>query len=249
MVFFKLTTFTTVGTNLLHHLSLEYIWNYHFYQDGTIELEIRLTGILQVYVSDSNEPSPFGTKVAPNINAHYHQHLFSYRVDPMIDGLNNSVVETDIVPLPNAPTGSPQNFAGNAFITRDTVIKKQSEGARSYDYDKERRWRIINPARRHYTSGSEVGYVVGMKGGVTPMMGRSDGWAAKRAAFGKKALWVVRDVEGEKGGRMWPSGKYVPQTRVEPGDSVGSWVTGEDSIANEDILLYLTIGELSCIFV
>ncbi len=60
----------------------EYIWNFMFYQDGTIEFEIRLTGILQVYVSNPSEPSPFGTLVAPQVNAHYHQHLFSLRVDP-----------------------------------------------------------------------------------------------------------------------------------------------------------------------
>ena len=76
----------------------EYIWNYHFYQDGKIELEVRLTGILQTYVS--KEGSPFGTTVAPNLEAQYHQHLFSIRVDPMVDGLNNSVIETDIVSLP-----------------------------------------------------------------------------------------------------------------------------------------------------
>ena len=51
----------------------------------------------------------------------------------MIDGLSNTVVETDVVPLPNAPTGSPYNHAGNAFTTRATPIVKQSEGARDFN--------------------------------------------------------------------------------------------------------------------
>jgi primary-amine oxidase len=55
----------------------EYIFNYLFYQDGSIEMEIRLTGILQVYVAADEEKSPYGTVVAPNINAHYHQHIVS----------------------------------------------------------------------------------------------------------------------------------------------------------------------------
>jgi primary-amine oxidase len=198
---------------------------------------------LQVYVSGDNEKNKFATKVAPNIDAHYHQHLFSIRIDPMIDGLHNSVVETDIVPLPDAPTGSPQNFAGNAFITQDTVLK--TESGRSFDYQKERRWTIVNPARKHYSSGKDVGYVVGMKGGATPMMSRADSWIVRRAEFLNKALWVCREVEGPKGGRMWPSGKYVPQTRDEPDDSVGKWVQGKRNIDNEDILVYLTIGMTS----
>jgi primary-amine oxidase len=55
----------------------EYIFNYMFYQDGSIEMEIRLTGILQVYIAADGEQSPYGTVVAPNINAHYHQHIVS----------------------------------------------------------------------------------------------------------------------------------------------------------------------------
>ncbi|EGN93764.1 hypothetical protein SERLA73DRAFT_115814 [Serpula lacrymans var. lacrymans S7.3] len=222
----------------------EYIWNYYFYQDGNIELEIRLSGILQVYASSDGEPSPHGTIVAPNVNAHYHQHIFSVRVDPMVDGLYNSVVESDIVPLPNAPTGSIANIAGNAFISQDKVLTSQVEhGARDFDWSRERRWRIVNPARKHYASGKEVGYAVMMKGGATPLLALSDSWMARRASFAGKAMWVVKDVEGNKGGRMWPSGKYVPQTRDEPEDSVGKWVkNGEGTIENEDIVLYLTVG-------
>jgi len=197
-----------------------------------------------VYLSSDGEPvSSFGTTVAPNVNAHYHQHLFCIRVDPMIDGLDNSVVETDIVPLPNAPTRSQANYAGNAFITQDTVLKDQAEGARDYDFDKDRRWRIVNPSKQHHSSGKDVGFAVETKGAALRLMAREDSWASRRAAFATKALWVIRDVEGPKGGRLWPSGKYVPQTRGEPEDSVSQWIQSGGSIENEDIVLFFTIGE------
>lgn len=74
-------------------------------------------------------------------------------------------------------------------------------------------------------------------------MAHTDSWVARRASFAHKTLWVVRDKEGVDGSRMWPSGKYVPQTREEPEDSVGRWVKdGNGSIENEDIVLYLTVG-------
>jgi len=41
---------------------------------------------------------------------------------------------------------------------------------------------------------------------------------------------------------MWPAGKYVPQTRAPPADSIGEWVKGKESIENEDILVYVTVG-------
>jgi len=221
-------------------LANEYIWNYHFYQDGTIELEVRLTGILQVYVAADDEPNPHGTKIAPNINAHNHQHIFCFRLDPMIDGIKNTVIESDVRTL-DAPTGSKENFAGNGFYAEDTRLT--TETGRPYDLNKERRWRIVNPQKRHYSTGKEVGYVIGLKGGVAPTMAKDDSWLVTRAPFLKNTLWVCRDVEGEKGSeRVYPSGRYVPQTRTTPKDSVGNWVKGAQSTDGEDILVYFNIG-------
>jgi primary-amine oxidase len=233
----------------IHNLTLfdqnsqEYIWNYHFYQDGTIEVEIRLTGILSVYVSADGEPSPFGTIVAPNINAHYHQHLFNVRIDPMIDGLNNTVIESDIVPL-DKPTGSKDNFAGNGFHVKETLITKET--GRPYDHAKDRRWRIVNRSRPHYASGQPAGYSIALKSGALPFLGQPDGWAGKRAGLLENTLWVVRDVENEADGqgsmRMWPAGKYVPQTRDEPEDSIRGWVKGDQKVIDEDLLVFVTFG-------
>jgi len=220
----------------------EYIWNYYFYQDGSAELEIRLSGILQVYINSKDEPNPFGTTIAPGLNAQYHQHLFSVRLDSMIDGLNNTVVETDVLPL-DAPTGSVHNFAGNGFFTRETSISKQKDGGRKYDSQLDRRWIITNPDHQHPASKKNVGYAIGMKGGICKMMAKDDSWVVKRAGFTKSDLWVVKDVEGPTGSRVWPSGKFVPGTRGEPQDDfITSWVQGEDNLVGEDLLVYMTVG-------
>lgn len=221
----------------------EYIFNYMFYQDGNVELEIRLTGIVQVYAEDPKNPSssPFATTVAPGVSAQYHQHMFSVRVDPMVDGLANTVVETDIVPV-DAPTGSPQNHAGNGFTTRSRAITRAGDGARHFELATDRRWAITHAARRHPVTGKPTGYTIMGKGGVTPLMARGDSWVAKRARWAERALWVVRDEEGPRGSRVWPSGKYVPGSRAENPDSVTHWVQGDASLEGADVLLYLTLG-------
>lgn len=232
---------------MLTTLSLEYIFNYRFYQDGNIELEIRLTGILQVYTEDDKTPSssPFATTVAPGVSAHYHQHIFSVRVDPMVDGLSNTVVETDVIALPDAPTGSPQNFAGNAFTTRTTPIAKASDGGRNFDLSTDRRWSIASTNKKHPASGKPTSYSIMSKGTMIPVFARPDSWVVKRAAFLEKDLWVVKDKEGPKGSRIWPSGKYVPGTRIAPEDSITGWVKkdGDESLEGEDVLVYLTAGK------
>ena len=221
---------------------LEYMFYYYFYQDGSIELEIKLSGILSVYMLAPDEPnSPFATQVAPRISGQYHQHIFSIRIDPMIDGLKNSVVETDVLPLPD-PTGSQHNWAGNAFTIEDKVIAVAKEGGRDYDLLKDRRWSIVNASRKHYSSGKHPGYALGYKGAVATLLAKSDAWVARRAGFAKKSLWVVKDVQGAAEPRIWPAGRYVPQTMSPPEESVEKWATGDESLENEDLVIFSTIG-------
>jgi len=220
------------------------VWNYFFYQDGTIELEVRLTGILQVYVAGPNEPTPYASRVAPGINAQFHQHIFSVRIDPMVDGLLNSVVETDVLPVTQG-YGSPENFAGNAFQVHDRVLRHASEGARKWDASTDRRWRIVSAGKRHYASEQLTGYTIGIKGGTTAFLPRPESWVGSRATYANNTLWVVREKEdAREGGRMWPSGKFVPQARGEPADSLARWLRddGDANIENEDVLVFVTVG-------
>ncbi len=97
-----------------------------------MECEVRLTGILNMYVLQEGEGTGgHGTEVAPRINAHLHQHLFSLRVNPMIDGIENSVAETDVLPM-EEPTGSKENFLGNGFYVKKTYLGSTDEGVRKY---------------------------------------------------------------------------------------------------------------------
>lgn len=162
-------------------------------------------------LAQGESASPYGTEVAPRINAQYHQHIFALRVDPMVDGIENTVVESDILPL--HPPGSAENYGGNAFTSRDTRITKMGEGVRDYDATVDRKWRIVNSAKRHYSSGREVAYSIMAKGAWEVMRCAEGAWARQRAAFAEHHLWVMKDVEGPSGSeRRWPAGKYVPQT-------------------------------------
>jgi primary-amine oxidase len=102
------------------------------------------------------------------------------------------------------------------------------------------RWTIINKQKCHYASGKAVGYALAVRGACTELLAKADSWAAKRAAFATKALWVARDADDDK--RVWPAGRYVPQTQENPKDSVLSWCQGNESVDGEDIVIFLTTG-------
>ncbi|PWN49683.1 peroxisomal copper amine oxidase [Violaceomyces palustris] len=210
-------------------------WN--FYMDGNIECEIKLTGILNLYVLGQGEdPAGFGTQVAPRINAHYHQHLFSLRIDPHVDGQLNSVVEQNIHCL-DAPTGSEENWAGNGFTTSRTVYKTAKEAVSDANADTERSWAFINESNKHYASGKPAAYKIVCKD-LPKLYCKPDSYVARRAPFAKHHFWTI-PYDDE---RIYPAGKYVPQTYEAPADSIENWANEDAPIANADIVSYLTFG-------
>jgi primary-amine oxidase len=128
-----------------------------------VELECKLTGIVNAWVLGANEARDplHETIVAPRIAAQHHQHLFSLRVDPMLDGLRNTVSQVDAVP-DDAPVGSEENYYGNGFHMRKTVFRTAKEGVADYDSRTARTWAIESSEKTHYASGTKASYKLGM---------------------------------------------------------------------------------------
>lgn len=101
----------------------EYIFMWQFYQDGTIQLQIQLTGIISSnMLAQGATPAGYGSLVASQIDGQYHQHFFAVRLDTEIDGNPNSVYTSDAVSVSD-PTGSPGNPYGQGFTTKKTELK------------------------------------------------------------------------------------------------------------------------------
>ena len=107
----------------------EYGYFWYFHQDGTIEFEAKLTGILLTRAGVPGEPHPSSTEIEPGLLAPYHQHLFCARLDLDIDGAANAVVEVDSVAHPMGP----DNPQGNAYTTRETVLASEADAKRVID--------------------------------------------------------------------------------------------------------------------
>ena len=81
----------------------EYGFYWHFYQDGTIELKVKMTGIISNGAEPPGVKPPWGELVAPQVYGPIHQHFFNARLDMMVDGLENSVYEVNTVADPPGP--------------------------------------------------------------------------------------------------------------------------------------------------
>lgn len=212
----------------------EYIFAYMFHTDGSIQLETKLSGILNLYVKDKDEPNPYGVEVAPQVNAHYHQHLFALKIDPMVDGCENTVIQTDCEPTP-APTGSDRNYLGNGFVTVKTPINVS--GGYDWDWSRHRTWAIYNTNKQHYSAGLPVGYKIHTRD-WEPLALQKDSMVAQRAEFTKHALWVTKFNEEQ----LWPAGKYVPQQRGTAPNSIGHWANEKNKVDDEEITVHAIYG-------
>lgn len=214
--------FTTVG-------NYDYGFYWYLYLDGKIECEAKLTGVL-FPAGYPGEGFAYASEVAPGVGAPYHQHLFSARLDMMVDGVNNTVVEVDAQRVPMGP-GNPH---GNAFTNKTTVLRSESEGARLADATVARTWHIVNHDRKNRV-GRSTGYVLYPEQSPVLLADDQSG-IASRAAYTTKHLWVSAYDPEER----YPAGDLVNQN---PGDDgLPRYMAGNRTLEQADVVLWHTFG-------
>lgn len=231
-----------VVSQIITAANYEYGFYHVFSLDGTYRLEVRLTGMLNTYCLHpaAERAAPWGTEVAPGVTAHNHQHIFSLRVDPEVDGPSNSVVQCDAVAA-EAVVGSAENPFGNAFLCRRTPLRTAREGAADYCHETSRTWDIVNPGRLHPSTGAPVAYKI-VNTQCPGLLAKPGSVVHQRAAFARRSLWVVpyRDYE------LFPAGDYVCQSTGDEchphNASVLDWVARDEPIEDTDIVCYVQFG-------
>ncbi|TQN65480.1 Copper amine oxidase 1 [Colletotrichum shisoi] len=216
----------------------EYAIQWIFHQDGTIQPEIKLTGILNTYSLNPEEDTKgWGTQVYPGVSAHNHQHLFCLRVDANVDGPRNTVFAVDTV-ASDAPVGSPENYYGNAFSARRTKLATTGASRTGYDGATSRTWEICNTDRLHPYSGKPASYKL-VSREVPSLLPKEGSLVWKRAGFARHAVHVTKYRDDE----LWPAGRHVPQTSGEPSAGLPEWIgDGTETIEQEDVVLWHTFG-------
>ncbi|KAK2796672.1 hypothetical protein FQN51_009113 [Onygenales sp. PD_10] len=210
----------------------EYIFAWVFDQAGGIELEVRATGILSTMPIDNADGTtvPWGTNVGPGVMAGYHQHLFSMRVDPAIDGYNNTVIYQDSVPMADDPVTNPY---GVGYTAETTVLK--TAGTAESNVEKARVFKIRNDNVINPTSRKPVAYKLqSPPTQLMVMLPRS--FNRRRAQFATKPVWVSTYQDGE----LYAAGEFTNQSKQS--DGVEVWTGRKDNVENADVVLWHTFG-------
>lgn len=208
----------------------EYGYYWYLYQDGSIQFEVKLTGIIAPAAIAAGEQPISGTLVAPGLYGPNHQHFFNVRLDWMLDGLENAVVEVNCEPL---PWGS-ENPRGNAWVARETLLTTESEAQRVIEPRTARYWKIVNPTKVNGV-GSPVAYKLVPGANAFPFFHEgSPQW--ERGGFVRYHLWVTPYAPQER----FAAGDYPNQ---QPGgDGLPAYVLQNRSIVNTNVVTWYTFG-------
>jgi primary-amine oxidase len=205
----------------------DYGFFWYLYQDGTIELDIKLTGI--VFSVATHTAGDHATQITPELAAPYHQHLFSVRLDMTVDGTDNTIEEVDVVGVENE-----DNPYGNAFTARATVLERESTAGRVADPSRSRSWRIVNRAARNAV-GAPTAYALVPAANPT-LLARPGSSVAERAVFATRHLWVTRYDPAER----YAAGEYPNQHAG--GAGVPAFQQADRDLVDTDVVVWHTCG-------
>ncbi|KAJ5729156.1 copper amine oxidase 1 [Penicillium malachiteum] len=223
-----LQTMITVG-------NYEYIFAFQFTQDASINYEVRATGILSTAPINLDQNVPYGTLVAPGVMAPYHQHLFSLRIDPAIDGHKNSLMveESHAMPINDPAVHNP---FGIGYTTTRSIVK--TESPLDLGIAKGRVFKIVNEHVLNGVTGGPVGYKL-VPQPSQMILAHPSSYHFKPSESAEHAIWVTRYHDGE----LYSAGEHTMQSLG--GEGIASWIrdrTEPLSVRNEDLVVWHTFG-------
>ena len=207
----------------------EYILAFMFNQAGEVTYEVRATGVVSTQPIDDGVSVPWGTVVHPGVLATHHQHIFSLRVDPAIDGHANRLIYEECHPMPR----SDFNPHGVGYTVQESLI--ETSAGLDLNPDTNRVFKIQNTAVRNPINGKPVAYKIHAPP-FQKMVADPESYHHKRAEFADHNLYVTKYADGE----LYAGGKYTNQSRG--GEGVRAWAGRHDNVVDTDLVIYVQFG-------
>lgn len=214
----------------------DYIVSYIFSNDGSITVDIGLTGVMLVKpasdtVFDAREfgEHMFAHRVNKQLLAPTHQHFFNIRLDLDVDGIENVVSEVDV----RSPRDPSENRFGNAMMIEQWDVRSEREGLRTADPDVSRTWRVSST--RPGPSGAATAFTVIPESIAYPLHAPSHPLRT-RARFIDYHCAVTRYNPDE----FYAAGAYPNQSAGEEG--LPKYLANDDRLVRRDVVVWCTIG-------
>jgi primary-amine oxidase len=222
----------------------DYQFNWYLYQDGSMEGQVRLTGVdSNGLVPADEDAAGFAEMLAPQVKGMIHQHFFNFRLDMDVDGEENELYRVQNRTVPVGPDGvqnewpgeeSDTNPAGQAFYAERTKLESEQEAQELTDPHKGRYWQVVNPNETNKLD-KPTGYKL-LPGENVEACAQPGSSVHQRSTFVDNHLWATPYAEDER----FPAGEYPNQN--PGGDGLPAWTEADRSLDGEDLVLWYTLG-------
>ncbi|MEM7079478.1 MAG: primary-amine oxidase [Pseudomonadota bacterium] len=210
----------------------DYGFYWYLYLDGTIQMEVKLTGIVGVSaIPDGPTPNPSqAPRIAANLVSPVHQHLFCFRLDWALDGGANSLYECNMQALPKGD----DNPWGTQFAMVAEHLRSEQAAQRDVNPASTRYWKVTNPSS-HNGWGEPVAYKL-LPGATPTLLADADSTVGKRAVFATHNLWATAYAEGEESAAG-------PHTVMHNGmHGLDAYTQQDRDISECDLVMWHTFG-------
>lgn len=180
---------------------------------------------------DPGKTSKYGNIVSPGALAQNHQHIFAVRIDPAIDGHNNTVVQEESLPMPMNPETNPH---GNGYEVVSTPIKTSTHIDASPFTN--RTIKITNPHKLNSISSKPVGYKF-IPSATQLLLADRNSIVAKRALFAQHHVWVTSYKDYE----WYAGGEFTNMSQKEI-NGVADAAARKDNVEDTDVVVWNVFG-------
>ncbi|CAN5190655.1 primary-amine oxidase [soil metagenome] len=220
-----------VVSNFQTVANYDYGFYWSLYQDGRVELEVKLTGMLSASGIEEGDEVRYGRVVSKNVQTPIHQHYFGIRIDPAVDGVANRLVEEHA----EGETDAALDPFGNAVRNVRVPLLSEKVAAQQVDPATSRHWRVesADSVNRY---GEPTAYRLSLPNTTRPYA-RPGSVMATRAPFINQHLWATRADPTQN----FIGGQY-PNNAVPGADGVHVWQQADRSLDGEEMVLWAVIG-------
>ena len=209
----------------------DYGFYWYLYLDGTIQMEVKLTGIVGVSaITDGKVNAAQSPMITAELSSPVHQHVFSFRLDWELDGGTNSLFENQIEVMPMEA----DNFEGTQFCSVSRHLTDEASAQRNIAPEVSRYWKVSNPSSTN-ALGQPVAYKLLPQASPT-LFAHPDSQVVRRAGFGKHHLWATPYADGE----LHAAGPYTVMHEGQQG--LPELTAGNRDISDCDLVMWHTVA-------
>lgn len=214
----------------------DYIFDYIFHQNGAVQVRASATGYVQATYALYQERK-FGYPIYNDVVANIHQHLFNYKVDLDINGVQNSYATLDVSTQKSKVEWTRGAYKTEMIFEKNIQQNELDAGPGQLNNTRPKYDIILN---EHATSkfNSERAYRILNHGKVKFILEESE--ATKAANWAKYPLVITKYHDFED----MSTSIYAQNDPWDPLLDFDKFIQNNDSIVNTDLVAWVTMGVL-----